>query len=942
MTPERWQRIEALYHDALARAPHERAAFLASACKEDHDLRQEVESLLEQPVTAAGLLQTPPVDIPHIAARAQAMFDGVRQIGAYQLLALLGTGGMGQVYRARDTKLGRDVAIKLLSDEVADAAGRRRFQREAQTASSLNHPHILTVHDAGEIDSRQYLVTELVDGGTLRDWAATERRGWRPIIELLVGVADGLATAHAAGILHRDIKPENILVTRSGYAKLADFGLAKLHEVSGAAGATQTQTRAGVVVGTIPYMSPEQAAGRPLDDRSDIFSFGVVVYELLAGRHPFAGDGSVTYQAIATTTPPPLNGDVPATLRNAVEKMLEKDPADRYQSMRDVVVDLRRVVRQSAESTLDAPPRSGAWTRAAVAAAIVVALAAASSWLFRTSPAPARSSYTPLTDFTDSAVAPALSPDGRLLAFIRGTRAFLSPDQIWVKLLPNGEPIQVTTGPGAKLAPVFSPDSSELAYTVVEPTGWNTYTVSSLGGPSRLLMRNASGLTWLNDKRLLFSAQKPGLMHMGIVTATPAGSEARNVYWPGHERAMAHYSYASPDRKWALVIEMDQQPDWLRCRLVPLDGSTGGRQVGPQGQCTSAAWSPDGAWMFMGVAVDGQQQLWRQRFPDGAPEQLTFGPTEATGIAVDPDGRSLITSLGLKQGVLWLHDGNGDRAVSTEGLVFSQTSANSGDTLLGWSSVPSFSPDGRYLYYLLRRQPSDSGFRLWRMDVQSGSNEIVVPDASIVEYDISADGREVVFSTGTTSGHAEIWLAPIDRSSPAQRIGNGVMASPHFTPDGIVFRLTEGNRNYLFRMNRDGSAVRKAVEYPINTLIASSSDGRWVAALLETGATFLVPTDGGAPVRLCPNSCRAVWGPNNRVLHVTIEVPSRERSGKALVIPLGRDGKLPTIPEGGLSSARTIPGSTIVDSEMIPGPDASTYAYVKAIVQRNLFRIPIP
>src|SRR5688572_15594810 len=199
---------------------------------------------------------------------------------------------MGVVYRATDTKLNRTVAIKLLSDEVADAAARRRFQREAETASSLNHPHILTVYDAGEFESRQYLVTEFVDGGTLKDWAQQEKRTWRQIVELLAGVADGLAAAHAAGILHRDIKPANILVARNGYAKLADFGLAKLAE--GTPGdltqtVTERQTGRGVLVGTIAYMSPEQASGKLLDSRSDVFSFGIVLYEMLAGLRPFTG-----------------------------------------------------------------------------------------------------------------------------------------------------------------------------------------------------------------------------------------------------------------------------------------------------------------------------------------------------------------------------------------------------------------------------------------------------------------------------------------------------------------------------------------------------------------------------------------------------------------------------------------------------------------------------
>ena len=344
MSPERWRRVEELYHRALEREPHERAAFVAQA---DSDVCREVESLLAQRTGDGPLDQpawNPLVSTPLVAGM---------QLGVYRIESSLGEGGMGVVYRALDTKLNRPVAIKFLSDDVADAAARRRFQREAQTASSLNHPHIVTVHDVGEVDGRQYLVTEFVDGGTLKDWAQATKRTWRQIIELLTGVADGLAAAHAAGIVHRDIKPENILVAKNGYAKLADFGLAKLWEATDSLAVTRTlsagHTRPGMIVGTIAYMSPEQAAGQPVDARSDIFSFGVVLYELLAGRRPFEGATDLErLQALIGGPAPPLaesSLDLPADLRNIVEKALEKDPAERYQTARELVVDLRRSTR---------------------------------------------------------------------------------------------------------------------------------------------------------------------------------------------------------------------------------------------------------------------------------------------------------------------------------------------------------------------------------------------------------------------------------------------------------------------------------------------------------------------------------------------------------------------------------------------------------------------
>ncbi len=320
-----------------------------------------------------------------------------RRIGAYEVQAALGAGGMGVVYRALDTKLNRPVAIKFLSDDLADAAARRRFQREAQTASSLNHPHIVTVYDVGEVDGRQYLVTEFVDGGTLEDWAHATKRTWRQIIELLIGVADGLAAAHAAGIVHRDIKPANILVANNGYAKLADFGLAKLWEATDSLTETQTrsagQTRPGMIVGTMAYMSPEQAAGQPVDARSDLFSFGVVLYELVAGRRPFDGATDLErLQALISRPAPPLSDaspDLPAELRNVVEKALEKDPAERYQTARELVIDLRRLTRASTETK--PAPAAAIVTRGRVIVTAAAALLAVSAfagyfYLHRTPP----------------------------------------------------------------------------------------------------------------------------------------------------------------------------------------------------------------------------------------------------------------------------------------------------------------------------------------------------------------------------------------------------------------------------------------------------------------------------------------------------------------------------------------------------------------------------
>ena len=295
--------------------------------------------------------------------------------------------------------------------------------------------------------------------------------------------------------------------------------------------------------------------------------------------------------------------------------------------------------------------RYGVWSFAVFAVLAIGGAALYSSLR----PHPAAVKYTQLTDFTDSALAPALSPDGRMVAFIRGSSSFLTADQIYVKVLPNGEARRLTDDPRLKYNLAFTPDGAQIAYTVLHLPNWVTYTVSVLGGDSHLFLSNAAGLTWLDQHQLLFSRTRSG-QHMGIVTGTATGQEFRDLYFPAHERAMAHYSFASPDHKLALVVEMNENGGWAPCRLISLDGRFDARPIGPQGPCRSAGWSPDGSWMYFTASVDGHSHLWRQRFPDGKPEQITSGPIEAEGVAVEPDGRSIITSMGVQESAIWIHD----------------------------------------------------------------------------------------------------------------------------------------------------------------------------------------------------------------------------------------------------------------------------------------------
>lgn len=569
-------------------------------------------------------------------------------------------------------------------------------------------------------------------------------------------------------------------------------------------------------------------------------------------------------------------------------------------------------------------------------AGLCVAVAFGGMVLYRSRHRPLQVRYTQLTDFTDSAVAPALSPDGHMVAFIRGSDGFLTSDQIYVKMLPNGEARRVTDDNRAKYGLTFSPDGSEIAYTVLDGSGFSTYEVSALGGEPQLLLKNAAGLVWLDPQQLLFSRVRSGI-HMGVVTAAVTGAGLREIYFPAHERAMAHESFPSADRRWALVVEMNENGDWSQCRLVALENQSPPRSVGPAGACTSAGWSPDGRWMYFTAAVEGQSHVWRQRFPDGEAEQLTFGPTEEDRLTVEPDGRSLITSVGVHESAIWIHDGSGERPLSSEGEV---------------ASPPRFSPDASILYYLLRRGEG-SGTELWRTTVDSGKSEVVFPEIAMTAFDLSPDGKQVVYTTAASDGTTQLWLAPVDRSSSPTRVRVTGAHAPHFGGQGqIIFQDTVGNTNYLEQINSDGSRRSRVLPYPILGLQSISPGRRWVTVGVpgttanSLAAIMMIPLNGGVPQRICATFCIPQWSTDGRFLFVQVAEASQSGPGRSLAIPIGTGESLPKLPSGGippLAKPNIIPGAESVDrADLTPGKDPDHYAWVNTTVHRNLYQISLP
>src|SRR6266480_929664 len=354
MEPRRWGRITDIYHATIARPPEERASFLGEECHGDESLRKQVEAMVKSHERSGDFIESPAFAVAPELLIDEPAGDLIGQsIGHYRIESLLGVGGMGEVYLARDEQLGRKVALKLLPEYMtANETQLSRFKTEARTASALNHPNILTVHEIGAEGNRHFIATEFIEGMTLRRLLAHGRLSLHDALEIVVQVASALAAAHESGVVHRDIKPENIMLRPDGYAKVLDFGIAKLTEQhpgsdSHEIGTTTLQTQPGLLLGTAHYMSPEQARGQTVDARSDIWSLGVVLYEMVGGVPPFSGaTPSDCIAAILKTEPPPLSGvllDVPVKLQSIVQKALRKNRDERYQTIKEMLTDLRNL-----------------------------------------------------------------------------------------------------------------------------------------------------------------------------------------------------------------------------------------------------------------------------------------------------------------------------------------------------------------------------------------------------------------------------------------------------------------------------------------------------------------------------------------------------------------------------------------------------------------------
>ena len=555
-----------------------------------------------------------------------------------------------------------------------------------------------------------------------------------------------------------------------------------------------------------------------------------------------------------------------------------------------------------------------------------------------------------LTDFNDSAVFPSLAHDGRMLAFIRGGNfgtVGAPRGQVYVKVLPNGPTVQLTNHGGSKATPVFSPDDSRIVYTnLLSGLRWDSWHVPVLGGTAQPFLPNASGVIWLDDQRLVYSTIMSGI-HMGIASSTESRSQYREIYFPNRQDGMAHRSAPSPDGKSLLVVEMTGNT-WRPCRLVPIDGSSSGRLVSPlESQCTSAAWSPDGRWMYFSSNAGGAFHIWRQRYPDGMPEQVTFGPTEQEGTAVTPDGKYLITSMGLQQASLWLHDANGDRKLTDERYV----------------TQPIMAPSGMRLFYVVRTQFSrgQTSGELWSVDLSSGSRQRLLPGLVITNYSLSHDGSRVVFtSAGNESGDG-IWIADLERRNPPNRLIRGTELRAFFGAPGEIVYTGEDGR--LYRMMEDGTGIDMISDDPVAYLSTVSPDGRWAVVIrpqapngVGTTSLAFMSLHNEQSFTVCNDDCSVgprsfllapafTWSLDGKWLFVNL-VHFGMNTPKTVALPYRFDASPDTMWPKGLRLEKDItanPGAIVIDAALtFPASGAETYLSLRTSTQSNLYRVRIP
>ena len=865
MTPERWRQIEELFHSALEHEAEGRVSFLDAACDGDADLRQQVGGLLASFHEAGNFIDKTPFDgaISAIAdesteeesreAASNAELIG-RTIGHYEIQSLLGAGGMGVVYLARDLKLGRQIAIKLLPTRfTVDIAQVQRFEREASAASALNHPNIITIHEIARDEDTHFIATEFVAGQTLREKITSGAMNVKEILGLATQIADALTAAHAAGIVHRDIKPENVMVRPDGLVKVLDFGLAKPspHESipstgPGPASATM-HTDPGLLMGTIAYLSPEQVLRQDIDHRADIFSLGVVLYELVTGTRPFTGTGAIDIcDAIVRDDPATIvRGDVPEALKRIINRALLKDRSARYQTADEMRKDLEQLVPEANTGSPGWFAVSRSRAALGLSGLIILVIVLALGLLRDTSTEVTSFSTGPVKRITDTPGWEAfstLSPDGQFIVY--ASRASGNWD-IYLRKIDEAETVNLTADcKDVDLAPAFSPDGTRIAFS------------SSRKGHGIFLMDRDGG----NVTRLCPDGYNPA--------------------WSpdGHEIAVAD------DR----IFDYEGR-NYHHSRLFAVNVKTRERRLIPTGDAVQPNWSPNGHRIaYWGVHKGGQRDIWTVSASGGEPVAVNDDREVDWNPVWSRDGKHLYF-LSDRGGSMNLWRVPIDEASGrVTGQIEPATLPSANSQHIG------FSADGRTLVYVEMNRREDIwqiGFDPVRANVTGQAVQITRGARRYSSPDLSPDEKSLVF-VSAAEAQEDVFVINRDDAQMRQLTNDSAMnRSPRWSPDGrqIGFLTDRSGKIEIWKVNEDGGGLGQLTDVPDADVFGPvwSPDGRRLlyqvrdvsSFIIDPGKPFASQTPQPLPGEQMPSFVPWSWSPDGNFLAGWVFDPQRHISG---------------------------------------------------------------
>ena len=836
-------------------------------------------------------------------------------VGRYEIVAKLGAGGMGEVYRARDPRLGRDVAVKVLAPALhADPAAVSRFEQEARAASALQHPAIVTVYDIGTENGQPYLVTELLEGSTLRERLRKGAMSVREALDVAIHVAQGLAAAHRAGIVHRDIKPENLFLTRTG-ARILDFGIARLvstRRIPSDSTPTELATSAGMMVGTVGYMAPEQVRGGDVDARADLFALGCVLHEMLSGRKAFGGNTAMDTLAAILSEPPaalPPPPAVPASLARLVGRCLEKDPDERCQSARDLafaLADLREDPVQSAPAGAGGgPSRWVVW--GSLATALLAAALAGVAWTSRPeAPGPMVLDTQTLVTTSMRPIAPAIAPDGKWIAYV--STAGERPSLL-VQFLSGGPPVNLTRDTNLPIQNRsivggidISPDGTAIGVAgPPRPTGlWTIPGVfaipAPLGGPPQRVGEGIASIRWSPDGKRIAAIQANPLTGDAVVVANADGSDSRV--------------------------------------LVPMRGGVHMHQV---------AWSADGQHVYYARSIEGGHTLgdiYRVAVTGGAPEIVVRTPGVAMHPAPTPDGRALLYA-GDRNGEgmnIWMHPFDGSPEVRIT-------------TCAGEYTEPYVSRDGTALVCIARRRTGE----IVRVDVSGSAapgavTNVGAPGSSDGEPSVSP-ASDRIFITSTRNGRRRIWS--VDATGGSARpltTGDALDWWPAVSPDStrVAFLSNRDGKRGVWTVAADGGTPKRVAEGEVLERVSWSPDSRRIVYAMAgdtNSSLWTVGADGGTP-RPVPGVTGRVpaWSPrgdtiaifaatNGRPeLHFVSETGANVRPPLP-IDPVSHPRAISWSPDGTRLAVTNLPGRAVAEVWLLTLGDGSL---------RQLHQFPAP